>query len=37
MFSEHWHRILKKNIICLIFQVDLSVQYVSHELWRTLS
>lgn len=36
MFSKHWHRILKKNTICLIFQVDLSIECVSHELWRTL-
>lgn len=36
MFSKHWHTILKKNTICLIFQVDLSIECVSHELWRTL-
>lgn len=36
MFSEYWHKILKKNIVWSIFQVDLSIQHVSHELWRAL-
>lgn len=36
MFSKHWHRILKKNTIYLILQVDLSIECMSHELWKTL-